>query len=235
MEIHYHMVLLVLYEPALYGSHKLDDFRPPYKISKTAPPSSESVHVREECISAAQGVLNTFLVYEDQDLRRIPVILYVRMMHAVVVLIKLEAPTVMADMDRLVQKVDLASQMRAFHIPRLFHFVLLQVSNWRRNQSSGQGENGAIEPLLGINDERRRGQRETTQSNDGSQYQGASNNGDLLLLPQSQVQPSITAPEWDKLPDNYLTSEVLPDEVAMAFLDQIFGNSPVNFIPNSWS
>jgi hypothetical protein len=251
MEIHYYMVLLVLHEPALYGSHKVDDFRPPYALRNTTyeqpQTSSESTHVREQCIFSSQGLLESFLAYTDETLRRIPVILYVRMMHAVVVIIKLESSVDAAShqglvsmniIDRIIRKLDSASHMKSFHLPRLFHSVLLQLSNWHRNQALDPGlrENGTIEPLLAINEERREEQKEGSNTDGVMQYQVGTNNGPLNYYPQDPVQSSIAVPEWDKLPDDCLISEGLPDETAMAFLDQIFGNGPINFMPpNSWS
>ncbi|KAK2593551.1 hypothetical protein QQS21_008726 [Conoideocrella luteorostrata] len=96
LDIHYHVILLNLCQPGLYSSHKSRDFRPPYAISVydapegSAQESLQLVHARMECMHIARTLINLFLNLSAEELRQVPVVVFTRMMYAVVVLTKAE-------------------------------------------------------------------------------------------------------------------------------------------------
>lgn len=152
MSVHYHMLLLVLHEPSLDRSHKPGDFFPPYSIQDG--PSHASKHIRDLCRKHAMDLLGCVLAYDDQALREVPIIIYVRVMHSVVVLVKLDVsadrPVAFDIIRRLLQKLKYAAQDGRFLLPRIFSHMLQRLSDWHH---SGESDNRRpIQPLLGLDE-----------------------------------------------------------------------------------
>lgn len=154
MNLHYHMLLLVVREPSLDRQHKPDDYLPPYSIRDD--PSHAPNHIRDHCRKHATDLLECILSYDDQALREVPVIIYVRMMHSVVVLVKLDVsanPPIAFDIIRsLLHKLNRAAQDGRFLLPRTFNHVLQRLSDW--NHSAGTDNRNPIQPLLGLDEAR---------------------------------------------------------------------------------
>ncbi|EXL91986.1 hypothetical protein NOF04DRAFT_16331 [Fusarium oxysporum II5] len=177
LEIHYHVILLNLYEPGLYDNHEFRDFRPPYAIhtflstNTFAPDLPQYVDARIECLNVARNLIQLFLQFSPKILQQVPVIVFTRMMYAVVMIIKLEVfnrPTTdganmseakqisALDLMRLVlEKLKLSSDEGRFFIPTTFHAVLKRLhsrcveSYWRL--AMGQNEmNEIIKPLMNL-------------------------------------------------------------------------------------
>ncbi|ENH68097.1 hypothetical protein FOC1_g10003724, partial [Fusarium oxysporum f. sp. cubense race 1] len=177
LEIHYHVILLNLYEPGLYDNHEFRDFRPPYAIhtflstNTFAPDLPQYVDARIECLNVARNLIQLYLQFSPKILQQVPVIVFTRMMYAVVMIIKLEVfnrPTTdganmseaeqisALDLMRLVlEKLKLSSDEGRFFIPTTFHAVLGRLhsrcveSYWRL--AMGQNEmNEIIKPLMNL-------------------------------------------------------------------------------------
>lgn len=183
MTIHYYMVLLVLHEPSLYGAHEPEDFRPPYTVRSEGDlmENSVSAHpgdsIQQQCIGLADSLLREFLGYDSEELTEVPVILYIRMMHAVVVLVKLQSRSETAYsmesststrqmIDALLEKLRTSARAGHFLLPRMFYFVLLQLSRWHgsSNQRPQSRREGSMQPLLGIKEAQQAGYSDHTGS-----------------------------------------------------------------------
>ncbi|RKL21378.1 hypothetical protein BFJ70_g13537 [Fusarium oxysporum] len=191
LEIHYHVILLNLYEPGLYDNHEFRDFRPPYAIhtflstNTFAPDLPQYVDARIECLDVARNLIQLFLQFSPKILQQVPVIVFTRMMYAVVMIIKLEVfnrPTTdggdmseaeqiaALDLMRLVlEKLKLSSDEGRFFIPTTFHAVLGRLhsrcveSYWRL--AMGQNEmNQIIKPLMNLQVQDSSKEKEETSS-----------------------------------------------------------------------
>ncbi|CZR43852.1 uncharacterized protein FPRO_07231 [Fusarium proliferatum ET1] len=177
IDIHYHVVLLNLYEPGLYYNHESQDFRPPYAIqtflSTTTfdPDTPQYIDTRIKCLNAARNLIQLFLQFSSKALQQVPVVVFTRMMYTVVMVIKLEVlngPTIhrkdvseagqnfALDLISLViEKLKLSSDMGSFSIPATFHAVLGRLhsrcvdSYWCLVM--GQNEiNETVKPLMNL-------------------------------------------------------------------------------------
>ncbi|KAJ4119817.1 hypothetical protein NW765_015235 [Fusarium oxysporum] len=191
LEIHYHVILLNLYEPVLYDNHEFRDFRPPYAIhtflstNTFAPDLPQYVDARIECLDVARNLIQLFLQFSPKILQQVPVIVFTRMMYAVVMVIKLEVfnrPTTdggdmseveqiaALDLMRLVlEKLKLSSDEGRFFIPTTFHAVLGRLHSrcveiyWRL--AMGQNEmNQIIKPLMNLHVQDSSKEKEETSS-----------------------------------------------------------------------
>ncbi|KAF4984893.1 hypothetical protein FZEAL_46 [Fusarium zealandicum] len=191
LDIHYHMILLNLCEPGLYDNHELQDFRPPYAIH-TLPltdiftrNSPQFDHARLECLDIAHKLVNLYLRLSSDSLRQVPVIVYTRMMYAVVVIIKLQVfnrPLTDLDFDpenghtsaidlirHILGRLESAADGSRFRVPATFHAVLKRLMS-RCSESYSRlhtGQDDIIEPLMNLQvDESRNSPSITTRQND---------------------------------------------------------------------
>ncbi|KAJ4250974.1 hypothetical protein NW762_011624 [Fusarium torreyae] len=173
LDIHYHVILLNFCEPGLYNNHGFRDFRPPYAIhtllsaNAFAQDTPQYVDARIECLDVARKLIELFLQLSPEMLRQVPIIVFTRMMYAVVTIIKLEVfnrPNHISDMSgtepvsalnlmRLVlDKLKSASDGGRFLSPATFHAVLSRLHNrcvesyWSLNM----GHNEIIKPLMNL-------------------------------------------------------------------------------------
>ena len=93
LEITYHTNNVYLHEIALHPDYDTEDFRPPFSITMKAasrrrlsPPYINAIMV---CISASQSLIGTFLDIDIEDARASPTLVFVRVIYAVVILMKL--------------------------------------------------------------------------------------------------------------------------------------------------
>ncbi|KAJ3534299.1 hypothetical protein NM208_g7593 [Fusarium decemcellulare] len=186
LDVHYHMILLNFCEPGLYDNHELQDFRPPYAIH-TLPStdaftrdSPQFVDVRMECLDIAHNLVNLFLQLSTEGLRQVPVIIFTRMMYAVVVIIKLEVfnrpSSELAYMSkndhvsaidllrRILDELASAADGCRFRVPATFHAVLQRLLS-RCGESYSRlhmGQDEIIEPLINLQVDDPRCERSTT-------------------------------------------------------------------------
>ena len=96
LEITYHANNIYLHEIALHPDHDVDDFRPPFFISVKLPESQSQtvltppyINAIGQCISSADALLTTFLNMNVEEIHHCPTLVYVRVVYASVILIKL--------------------------------------------------------------------------------------------------------------------------------------------------
>lgn len=179
MDIHYHMIRISLYEPVLYDGNDLEDFRPPYKLCALSSrkkacteTSVETSNGLRQCTISAQTIVHTFLSLSVDSLRSVPVIIYVRLSYAVIVLLKMklssQTPQPAADpshkdidiqdiLSQLIEKLHSTTGPERFQVPATFLGVLSRVKSWysEHERSSFLGPDDIMEPMiqLGIEDE----------------------------------------------------------------------------------
>jgi hypothetical protein len=116
------MILVVLHEFSLNNLHKPTEFFPPYTIRNDA--GYEPSHIRDTCEKHASGLLQCVLSYDDNSLREVPVIVFIRMMHAVVILAKLhilgQSLHAFEITTNLYRKLEVIGQNGRFLLPQMF-------------------------------------------------------------------------------------------------------------------
>lgn len=87
---------LYMHEIALHINHNVDDFRAPFTEESLKAASGQSVVLSPahssailECLSAVHGIFDTFFAFDVAMIRALPIVYFVRVAYAVVVLIKL--------------------------------------------------------------------------------------------------------------------------------------------------
>ncbi|KAI8624183.1 hypothetical protein F5Y19DRAFT_480953 [Xylariaceae sp. FL1651] len=246
LEIHHYMVSLVLHELALYDSYEVEGFRPPYKIPNTPVGSHENPHnishVKSQSICLAQGLLQRLLVFSNEDLRRMPVIIFVRMMHAVIVFAKLQgpvspptfgSPVFLTLLSSLITKLHMAANGGTFRVPGLFHFVLLRLSKWYQSQLMGQISHitERFEPLLSIDVEG------SEQKSDQIEVEVLSTPSGIPLRDTYVTEPAardhsqnpLTTHIWYDIPNSEPESEITPNNLDV--MHQIFDENAFDFFP----
>ncbi|KAL6720101.1 hypothetical protein ACLMJK_002022 [Lecanora helva] len=96
LEINYHANNLYLHEIALHPDHDIDDFRPPFFIAVKLPSTHPSttltppyVNAIIQCITSADALITTFLGMSAEEILQCPTLVFVRVVYASVVLIKI--------------------------------------------------------------------------------------------------------------------------------------------------
>ncbi|KAF4962371.1 hypothetical protein FSARC_9537 [Fusarium sarcochroum] len=186
LDIHYHVILLNFCEPGLYDNHELRDFRPPYAIhtllsaNQFAPDTPQYVDARLECLDVARNLIELFLQLSPEMLQQVPIIIFTRMMYAVVIITKLEVfkrpsadVSYMAEAEPIsaldlmvviIDKLRLASDGGRFLSPTTFHAVLGRLhsrcveSYWRLDMD----QNEIIKPLMNLQVQDSSKEKETT-------------------------------------------------------------------------
>ncbi|KXJ85991.1 hypothetical protein Micbo1qcDRAFT_237241 [Microdochium bolleyi] len=157
----FHVVSLYMHEIALYVD-KADEFRPPLNAEALRDPipalseSLTSAHVSalSSCLTAIDGIFETFLAMDIPTIRCLPIFNFVRVAYAVVVLIKMyfSASAPGSELGRVFSKEDMKVQL---YLDRLlekfretaasdksrpagkFLVVLMMLSGWFRKQEGG--------------------------------------------------------------------------------------------------
>ncbi|CAJ0544149.1 Ff.00g034720.m01.CDS01 [Fusarium sp. VM40] len=170
LHIHYLVILLNISERGLYEKHDVQDFRPPYAVHIL--PSKNFLildtplftDARSKCSAVARRLLKLFLELSPQTYQQVPVIVYTRLMYAVIVIIKLEGfksntglsgGDLMAAINiiqLILNKLEVASEGKRFRNPALFHAILKRLLNLcSENQSVQEMDaNEIIEPLRNL-------------------------------------------------------------------------------------
>lgn len=102
LEITYHASYMYLHEIALHPDHEAEDFRPPFFIAVKFPSTQSQTTLTPpyinsiiQCISSADALLTCFLNMSVQETLRCPTLVYVRIVYAAVILIKISISTSM--------------------------------------------------------------------------------------------------------------------------------------------
>ncbi|KAI1865549.1 uncharacterized protein JN550_008306 [Neoarthrinium moseri] len=116
LQLSFHVLSLYMHEIALYVE-KADDLRPPYNADALRDPvpglneSLTTAHIvaLSSCLTAIDGIFETFLSMDVYSIRCLPVFNFVRVAYAVVVLIKMyfSASTPGSELGRVIVKDDM--------------------------------------------------------------------------------------------------------------------------------
>ncbi|OBS22522.1 hypothetical protein FPOA_08859 [Fusarium poae] len=171
LNIHYHVILLNISERGLYEKHDVQDFRPPYAIhtlpsqNNFALDTPQYTDARSECSTVARRLLKLFLELSPEMYQQVPIIVYTRLMYAVIVIVKLEvfnntctklsrddSISPINTIEAILSKVQEASDERHFRNPTLFHAILRRLLDRCNETRSQLGilENEIIEPLRNL-------------------------------------------------------------------------------------
>ncbi|KAF4448068.1 hypothetical protein F53441_8460 [Fusarium austroafricanum] len=170
LDIHYHVILLNISERGLYEKYDVQDFRPPYAIH-TLPSNNLLtldtplfIDARTKCSAVARRLLKLFLELSPQSYQQVPIIIYTRLMYAVIVIMKLEVFKSKTDLSRnesvsaintvqlILNKLEVASEGERFRNPALFHTILRRLLNRCGESQFPQDITGneIIEPLKNL-------------------------------------------------------------------------------------
>ncbi|RSM15013.1 hypothetical protein CEP52_000977 [Fusarium oligoseptatum] len=230
----------------------MTDFRPPYAIH-TLPStdvftrdSPQFVDARIECLDIAHNLINMFLRLAGDGLRQVPVIVFTRMMYAVVVIIKLEVfnrPSSevgymskgdhMSAIDmlrRILACLATAADGSRFRVPATFHAVLQRLLS-RCGESFSRlhmGQDEIIEPLMNLQVDESRHERSITPPAI-SREPPAPDHQAFAIDPalQHMEVPSFQDPS---IPFNDLFQSAPDDAAAMMFWNSFLGDGyfPMN-------
>ncbi|KAI9841773.1 MAG: hypothetical protein M1838_003418 [Thelocarpon superellum] len=96
IQLHAHVVNLYTHEVAIHVDHNIDDFHPPYTEDtfKGGPSPADlltptHIDALTSCLASIHGVFDTFLTFDLESVRRLPIFFHVRTSYAVVCLIKM--------------------------------------------------------------------------------------------------------------------------------------------------
>jgi hypothetical protein len=157
-----HIVNLYMHEVALHVDHNVDEFKPPFTEENLRPVGEEPdaltpahISALSTCLTAIEGVFDNFLLFDVETIRCLPVLLFVRVAYAVVVLIKMyfaaAAPNselgkvinkddmkVEHYLDGLVEKFRASSAEEKSRPSAKFLMVLLMLKTWFHRQCEGK-------------------------------------------------------------------------------------------------
>lgn len=93
-----HVLSLYMHEVAMHVDHNVEEFKPPFteeslrgldRDAATVPLTAVHINALSTCLTAIDGVFTTFLSIDIDTVRALPVMHFVRMAYAVVVLLKM--------------------------------------------------------------------------------------------------------------------------------------------------
>lgn len=111
LEITYHSNNIYLHEIALHPDHDVEDFKPPFSVAvdeskphtPAGPLTLPYINAIIQCISSSDSLIETFLNMSAQEIRATPTLVYVRLVYAVVILIKISISTGTTELGKVIQ------------------------------------------------------------------------------------------------------------------------------------
>lgn len=113
LRLNFNVVNLYMHEMALHSETLSDQWRPPFNtdalkdgIVNSEPLSAAHINALSACLTAIDGILNTFLSMDVLSIRCLPVFNFMRVAYAVVILIKMyfSASSPGSEMGRVIHK-----------------------------------------------------------------------------------------------------------------------------------
>ncbi|KAH8603081.1 hypothetical protein B0O99DRAFT_605034 [Bisporella sp. PMI_857] len=169
-----HVVNLFMHEIAMHVNHNVDEFKPPFteailsgQMDAEGPESLTSVHISalSTCLTAIDGIIETFLKFDVDTIHCLPIVHFVRVAYAVVVLIKMyfAAATPHSELGKVINKDNMKVEQYLDSLAAVFKasaaqeksrpsakflMVLLMLKTWFHRQREGKpsGEPIAIPP-----------------------------------------------------------------------------------------
>jgi hypothetical protein len=209
-----HVVNLYMHEVALHVDHNVEEFKPPFTedalggvgVGEQASLSSAHIAALSVCLNSVDGIFATFMELDVEAVRCLPVINFVRIAYAVVVLIKMyfAAAKPNSELGKVINKDDMRveqylddlvekfSASAADHKSRPSHkflMVLLMLKTWFGRQREGKApQSGESAVSLEISAEISNDKQNALQR--GGQQQGYSTeNTPLQLLSEVATNP----------------------------------------------
>jgi hypothetical protein len=175
MKMTEHVLNLYMHEVALHVDHNVDEFKPPFTEEalrgraahrdSATPLTATHIAALSTCLTSIDGIFTSFLCMEIDDVRTLPVMHFVRIGYAVVVLIKMYFAAAIpgSELGKVIDKDNmkveyyldgLLEQFRAtaseekFRPASKFLMVLVMLKTWFHRQRSQNrlSENGSQGP-----------------------------------------------------------------------------------------
>jgi hypothetical protein len=168
-----HVVDLYMHEVALHVDHNVEEFKPPFTedalggvgVGDQSSLNSEHIRALSVCLNSVDGIFETFLKLDVETVRCLPVINFVRIAYAVVVLIKMyfAAATPNSEFGKVISKdnmkveqyldglVNMFSAAAAEKKSRPSHkflMVLLMLKTWFARQREAKPAPQSGEPTI---------------------------------------------------------------------------------------
>lgn len=161
-----HVVNLYMHEVAMHVNHNVDEFKPPFtEAALRGPPNATialtptQIGALSTCLASIDGIFETFLKFDVETVRCLPVAHFVRVAYAVVVLIKMyfaaatpggelgkiidhENMKVVQYLDGLVELFRASAADEKSRPAAKFLMVLIMLKTWFNRQKDGKGGEG---------------------------------------------------------------------------------------------
>jgi len=163
LQIAHHVVNLYMHEVALHVDHNVDEFKPPFTedvfrgdaVHATDALTAVQISALSSCLTAIDGIFETFLRFNVETIRCLPIFNFIRVAYAVVVLIKMyfAATTPNSELGKVIDKDnmkveqyldDLVEVFRAAAADEKsrpaakFFMVLIMLKTWFHRQREGK-------------------------------------------------------------------------------------------------
>ncbi len=159
-----HVVNLYMHEVAMHVDHNVDEFKPPFTEdalrgadTRSGLVSLTSAHISalSVCLTSIDGIFETFLSFDVETIRCLPVANFVRVAYAVVVLIKMyfAAAVPNSELGKVINKDDMKAEQYLDGLVELFKasaaeersrpsakflMVLVMLKTWFHRQREGK-------------------------------------------------------------------------------------------------
>ncbi|TVY30380.1 Transcriptional regulator [Lachnellula hyalina] len=173
LQIAHHVVNLYMHEVALHVDHNVDEFKPPFTedvfrgdaVHATDALTAVQISALSSCLTAIDGIFETFLRFNVETIRCLPIFNFIRVAYAVVVLIKMyfAATTPNSELGKVIDKDnmkveqyldDLVEVFRAAAADEKsrpaakFFMVLIMLKTWFHRQREGKVAHLSSPPRL---------------------------------------------------------------------------------------
>jgi hypothetical protein len=156
-----HVVNLYMHEVAMHVDHNVDEFKPPFieealRTDSESPDLLTSAHINalSVCLKSIDGIFETFLKFDAETVRCLPVAHFVRVAYAVVVLIKMyfAAATPNSELGKVIDKDNMKVELYLDGLVDIFRasaaeeksrpsakflMVLIMLKTWFHRQREG--------------------------------------------------------------------------------------------------
>jgi len=215
LKITEHVVNLFMHEVAMHVDHNVEEFKPPFTeatlrgVPGTEPDLLTPAHISalSVCLTSIDGIFETFLRFDVEVIRCLPIAHFVRVAYAVVVLIKMyfAATTPNSELGKVINKdnmkveqyldglVDIFRATAADEKSRpasKFLMVLIMLKTWFHRQRDGKLPSAAAEASSTFTVTPTRGDNDASADTAG----GSKHNVPRQLSQQRQGQPSGYSP-----------------------------------------
>jgi hypothetical protein len=191
-----------MHEVAMHVDHNVDEFKPPFTEQalrpEENPDSLTPAHISalSTCLAAIDGILDTFLKFDIETIRSLPVAHFVRVAYAVVVLIKMyfAAAAPNGELGKVINKDDMKVEQYLDGLVNIFKassaeeksrpsakflMVLIMLKTWFHRQREGKlpvsapGESSTMVTMPTVRNDSDRSKETASGSGENRQRQNA--------------------------------------------------------------